>query len=167
MIKRLSILALSVSAMLGVAGVAFSAFAPTASAAAPNAVLRGTGVLDARGSGLVAVKGRMDLAVSADRGILLVKDIAGDADVEVTGDGGTGEFHGFDVYFGTGSAHITGSDVAVIVVGNDIKLHVVGKGWAYLKGRGHFMVKNRGPFPWNESDGGFAPVGPEPEATAP
>jgi hypothetical protein len=160
MIKRLSIL----TAILGTAAIAFSAFASSASASAPSAVLRGTGILDARGSGLVAVKGRIDLEVSADRGILLVKDIAGDADVDVTGDGGTGQFHGFDVYFGTGSAQITGSDVAVIVVGKDINLHVVGKGWAYLKGRGQFMVNNRGPFPWNESDGGFAPVGPEPEA---
>lgn len=150
-----------VAAALAIAGLALAAFAPAASAEDPDALLRGRGVLDARGDGLVAVKGRIDYRVSVDKGILLVKDIAGDAQVDVRGVGGSGEFHGFDVYFGTGGARITGSNVAVIVIGDDINLHVVGRGWAYLKGRGSYMVNNRGPFPWDEA-GKFAAVEPEP-----
>ena len=143
MFKKLSILA----GIVAIAGMAFAAFAPSASAEEPQRLLVGRGVLDAHGSGLVAVKGKMDYYARADGGILLVKDIAGDAEINVTGDGDTAEFHGFTAYFGiNGRAHITGSDVAVIVVGKDIDLHVVGKGWAFLKGRGTFEVNNRGPF---------------------
>ena len=41
------------------------------------------------------------------------------------------------MYFGFhGNAHIVARDVAVIVVGQDIDLHVTGKGWAFLKGHG-------------------------------
>jgi hypothetical protein len=166
MIKRLSIVAV----VLALAGMAFAAFAPAAAAEEPadarrrGTVLRGEGTLDARGSGLIALKGRIDaLELSAERGILLVKDIAGDAEVDVEGEGGTGEFHGFDVYFGAGSATITGSEVAVIVLGKDINLHVEGKGWAYLKGHGVFHVNDRGPFRWN-AGGGFAVVEPDEDA---
>lgn len=165
--KRLSI----VAAVAALVTMAFAAFAPAASAEEPTdarrhdgTVLRGEGTLDARGSGLIALKGRIDaLEVSAARGILLVKDIGGDAEVEVEGDGGMGEFHGFDVYFGTGSATISGSEVAVIVLGKDINLHAEGEGWAYLKGQGVFHVNDRGPFRWN-AGGGFAVVEPEKDA---
>jgi hypothetical protein len=164
MIKKLSM----VAAVVALATMAFAAFAPAVAAEEPKderrhngTVLRGEGTLDARGSGLIALKGRIDaLEVSAERGILLVKDIAGDADVAVEGDGGAGEFHGFDVYFGAGSATISGSEVAVIVLGKGINLHAEGEGWAYLKGHGVFHVNERGPFRWN-AGGGFAVVEPE------
>jgi hypothetical protein len=158
MFKKISVLA----AVLAVAVAGFAAFAPATPAAAEDerdgTFLRGEGVLEARGDGVIAVKGRMDYKAHADRGILLVKDIAGDAKVDVQGEGDcSGEWHGFMLCFGTGEAHITGSDVAVILVGNNIGVHVEGKGWAYLKGRGSFTVNGRGPFPWNP-DGGFAGV---------
>ena len=90
--------------------------------------------------------------------MLLVKDEAGDAVVAVAGSGGTVNWNGFTVYFGiNGRAHVTGSHVAVIVIGEDIDLHAVGIGWAYLKGHGTFEVNNRGPFRWS-TDGTFAAV---------
>jgi hypothetical protein len=90
--------------------------------------------------------------------VLLVKDEAGDAVVRVAGDGGTASWNGFTVYAGFHDrAHVTGSNVAVIVVGNDIDLHVVGAGWAFLKGDGTFEVNNRGPFRWTR-EGAFASV---------
>jgi hypothetical protein len=164
MFKKLTLLA----AIVGASALGFAAVAGTASAAQPrpprpNVVVRGAGVLDAQGTGIVAVKGLIDYTATADGGILLVKDIAGDAQVDVTGTGGTTEWRGFKVYFGiNGAAHITGSDVGVIVVGSNISLHVSGKGWAYLHGTGTFSVNGGGSIAWNP-EGGFAPVaGPEP-----
>lgn len=153
--------------VLAVAGMAFSAMAPAASAAEPTStanrpgtLLHGTGVLDAHGTGVAAVKGLMDYHATADEGILLVKDISGDARVEVDGSGGTGEWRGFKAYFGVhGNVHIVGTGVAVILVGRDIDLHVTGKGWAFLKGEGVFTANGRGPFRWTE-DGVFASVTP-------
>jgi hypothetical protein len=158
MFGRISVAAVITAAMIG-----FAAFAPAVPASAGDerdgTFLRGEGVLEARGDGLIAVKGRMDYQAHADRGVLLVKDIAGDADIDVQGEGDcSAEWNGFMLCFGTGEAHITGSDVAVILVGNNIGVHVEGKGWAYLKGRGFFKVNGRGPFPWNH-EGGFAGLG--------
>ncbi len=159
MFKRLAV----VAAVLTAAGLMLSAFAPAAAAEERergDVFLRGAGELDARGDGLVALKGRMHVEVSADAGVLLVMDIAGDAEVEVSGQGETGEWRGFKAYFGfDGEASISGSHVAVIVLGRNIELHAEGKGWAYLKGHGTFTVNERGPFRWTE-DGAFAAVEP-------
>jgi hypothetical protein len=154
------------AAVGGLALIAFSAFSPAATFAAdpppavPSVVLRGAGVLDAQGNGIAAVKGAMDLHVSASEGILLVRDLDHDAFVDVQGNGETAHWNGFTVYFGFhGQAHVIARDAAVIVVGKDIDLHVVGKGWAFLKGRGTFTANGRGPFPWTE-DGAFGSVTP-------
>jgi hypothetical protein len=165
MLRKLS---LTIGAALGLAAVAFAAIASATPALAQDAgdrdgtFLAGRGVLDARGDGLVAVKGHLvEYDASADRGILLVKDLAGDMEMDVEGEGDcTARFHGFIVCFGTGEAHITGSDVGVILVGNDLDVHAAGKGWAYLKGRGQFFVNGHGPFPWNP-EGNFAGIGPD------
>ena len=166
MLKRISMLA----GLLGIAALAFAAVAPALPASAQEETerdgtfLAGRGHLQARGDGVVAVKGRLEYTAHADRGILLVKDVAGDAQIDVNGEGSCdGAFHGFIVCFGTGTAHITGSDVAVILVGNNLGVDVVGKGWAYLQGRGVYFVNGRGPFPWNP-DGGFAGLGPDSDA---
>lgn len=122
-----------------------------------DVLIGGQGTLAGHGNGVAAIKGRVELAANANRGVLLVKDLAGDADVDVRGVGGTTEWMGFDVYYGAGAAHITGSHVAVVIVGRDIDLRAHGKGWVYLKGRGSFWVNGEGPFSWN-TDGGFANV---------
>jgi hypothetical protein len=109
---------------------------------------------------VAAVKGLMDYTATANDGILLVKDLHGDAQIDVTGTGGTGQWRGFTAYFGVnGTAHITGTDVAVIVVGQDINVHVTGRGWAFLKGTGSFTANGQGPFPWT-ADGVFGSVTP-------
>lgn len=158
MFRKLSLVAVA----LAVAGIASSAFAPAASAEepSPEATLQGRGVLEARGTGLVAVKGHIvEFDVTASAGILLVKDIAGDAEVEVSGQGGMVQWNGFDVYFGIdGDAHVTGSNVAVIIVAKEIRLHAAGAGWAFLKGRGLYTVNGHGPFPWSD-EGRFALIG--------
>lgn len=158
MFRKLSLLA----ALAGVASMAAIALAPAASAEEPTrpggTTLVGAGVLDAQGDGLVAVRGRMNLEVSADEGILLVKDVDGDAVVRVDGNGRTAQWHGFTVYFGfNGTATVRARDAGVVVIGKNIDLHVEGRGWAFLKGDGEYTVNGEGPFPWSP-DGGFAGI---------
>ncbi len=156
MFKKLSLAA----AIMGAAALAFSAFAPAASAAppSPDVVIAGRGVLDAQGNGLVAMRGNIDAAVSADRGILLVKDESTDAVVRVDDYGDVAHWGGFTVYFGfRGNATIIGKHVAVIVIGGEVNVHAAGRGWAFLKGEGHYFVNGHGPFPWDR-DGGFASI---------
>jgi len=165
MLKRIGLLAVAVAvALSALAAVATAAHAQEAETQRRDGTfLLGRGVLDAQGDGLVAVKGKIDLYARADGGVLLVKDIAGDAAVRVDGEGRSVTWHGFTAYFGfEGAAHVTGSDVALIVVGEDIELHVVGIGWAYLKGEGTFEVNNRGPFRWTP-EGTFAGVASDQE----
>lgn len=161
MFRKLALLA----ALAGAASLAAIAFAPAASAQeaerSGGTTLAGSGVLDAQGDGLVAVRGRMDLEVSADEGILLVKDVDGDAAVRVDGNGQTVQWNGFTVYFGFhGTATVKARDAGVIVIGKNIDLHVEGRGWAFLKGEGTYMVNNMGPFPWSP-EGRFAGIASE------
>jgi hypothetical protein len=162
LLKKLSL----ATAIIATVTLAFAAVAPPASAQTPatGTVLAGRGVLDAHGTGLIAVRGNLDMAVSADEGILLVKDESGDAIIHVEGHGDVAHWNGFTVYFGFhGSATIIGKGIGVIVVGRGIDMHVAGRGWAFLKGDGRYYVNGRGPFPWN-NDGGFASITP-PDAT--
>lgn len=164
MFKRFGILA----AVVGIAGLAYAAFATPATHAAdptPDVVLQGAGTLSARGTGVAAVKGLMDYRGNGAIGdILLVKDVAGDATVEVNGYNGTGQFQGFTVYFDfRGTVTAKGTDVAVIIVGHDIELRAAGRGWAFLKGRGEYRVNGGPPRPWTDA-GVFAGVA-APEAT--
>jgi hypothetical protein len=163
MLNKLGIL----TALAGIVALAASAFAPAATYAAdpppppvPSVILHGAGVLDAQGDGLAAVRGAMDLHVSASEGILLVRDLDNDAYVHVEGNGQTAHRNGFTVYFGFhGDARVIARDAGVIVIGKDIDLHVAGKGWAFLKGHGSFTANGHGPFEWNEQ-GVFGSVTP-------
>jgi hypothetical protein len=126
----------------------------------PSVILHGAGVLDAQGNGLAAVRGAMDLHVSASEAVLLVRDLDNDAYVHVEGNGQTAQWNGFTVYYGfNGDARVIARDAGVIVVGKDIALHVAGKGWAFHKGHGSFTANGHGPFPWNE-EGVFGSVTP-------
>ena len=104
-------------------------------------ILNGTGTLEASGSGTAWIHGSLDLALSCDYGTLLVRDLAGDTDIKVTGNGVKGQsgrwtmYHGFD-----GTADITGSDVSVALVGSGIDLTVTGTGRAILVGGGTYQV---------------------------
>jgi hypothetical protein len=105
-------------------------------------ILNGTGTLEASGSGTAWIHGSLDLALSCDYGTLLVRDLAGDTDIKVTGNGVKGQsgrwtmYHGFD-----GTADITGSDVSVALVGSGIDLTVTGTGRVILVGDGAYQVR--------------------------
>ena len=129
MLKRFVI----VGAVFAAAVVMLSALAPSASAEEAqrgDVFLRGAGVLDARGDGLAALKGRMNLDVSADAGVLLVMDIGGDAEVDVSGHGDTAEWRGFTAYFGfDGEAEISGS--TAVTQDREYRLYAHGEGKDY------------------------------------
>ncbi len=164
MFKKLSIAA----AALSVAAMVFSTFAPAVSADTPpdsSVALGGRGVLTASGTGVAAVRGLIDYQATATDGILLVKDVAGNATVNVTNTQGQARWRGFTVYFGFQSASITGTDVGVVVVGENVSLTVFGRGWAYLKGNGTYSVNGGPAKPWSE-DGMFAGIAPAPSPTA-
>src|SRR5438034_568515 len=149
MFRKLSAVGLIVAASF----VAITAGAGPASAA----VAAGGGTLTANGTGGVGARGLLDEQVTATNGILLVKDIGGGATIDVVGATSHAPFGEFTAYFGFTSAHITGTQVAVIVVGQDIDLTAIGRGWAYLKGTGTYTVNGGATQPWR-ADGGFAGI---------
>jgi len=108
-------------------------------------ILNGTGSLEASGSGTALTHGSLDLALSCDDGTLMVRDRAGDMEIEVTGNGVKDQsdrwtmYHGFD-----GTADITGSDVSVALVGSGIELTATGTGQAILVGDGIYQVSGSG-----------------------
>lgn len=153
-----------VVAVLAMAGSALFGLPLTASAddsATGSVRLEGVGVLVAEGSGLAVLDGRMNFHGSARSGVLFVKDKAGDARIQVEGYGRKIELPGGGlIYLGFhGRAHILGSDVTVAVFGQGIKIHVVGKGTAFLKGRGWYRVNGLPPQPWS-AEGTFLEIAP-------
>ena len=116
-------------------------------------------MLDAQGSGVVGVKGSMDLHATADNGTVLVRDFNNNAAVHVSGNGQTVQWLGFTVYFGVTEVTVVAPDAGVVIAGKNINLHVAGRGWAFLKGEGAFTANGHGPFPWTR-DGAFGSVTP-------
>lgn len=127
-----------------------SSFAPSANAAA----VAGNGTLTATGTGTVAVRGAINYQATAGaKSILLVKDVAGDASVTVTGETGHAPYGNFTAYFGFASATITGTDVAAVAIGTDLNIAASGHGWAYLKGTGTYSVDGGPSRNWDGAGG--------------
>ena len=139
----LPILALfAVLGTLGVGATAISADETTVDAEADgSASLRGAGFMDAEGDGICFVGGRGTVRLLSARGVLWVKDLAGDATIRVTGFGEHEEFEdGWIQYAGRGRAEITGSRIIVGVAGVDIDLHARGVGRAMAWGHGTLTI---------------------------
>ncbi len=99
----------------------------------------GTGTLTAQGDGLAAMRGNGSIAISGS-GVLTIRDLAGDAQIEVTGEGHKREpnertvvYAGFD-----GKAQISGSNIVVTLKGKNIKLEATGTGKFLLRGHGKY-----------------------------
>jgi hypothetical protein len=116
--------------------VAMLALVPVVSAQEP----RGEGSLTAQGDGMAILRGRGTVDLSGN-GILWIKDVAGDAVIEVTGSGHKEEFpDGWIQYAGFhGTAHVEGSRIGVILAGVDIELTAQGRGLARLWGHGSYQ----------------------------
>jgi len=120
--------------------VALLAAVPVVNAQEPIVDLSGEGSLNAQGDGMAILWGRGTVDLSGN-GTLWIKDKAGDAVIEVTGQGDKKEFSdGWLQYAGFhGTAHVEGSRIAVIVAGVDIELDAHGRGRAWLWGHGSYQ----------------------------
>lgn len=127
-------------------------FAPAASAEAPSsegAQATGAGVLTAQGDGIAVLGGRGVVDLSGD-GVLWVRDLTGNAIIDVTGYGEKEVFDdGWIQYAGFhGTAHIEGGLIIVVISGVDIDLHAQGRGRVILWGHGTCAM-NGEPYEWN------------------
>jgi hypothetical protein len=102
--------------------------------------VRGKGTLTAQGDGIAILRGKGTVDLSGN-GTLWIRDVAGDAVIEVTGSGQKEEFSdGWIQYAGFhGTAHVEGSRIVVIVAGVDIDLTAQGRGMARLWGHGSYQ----------------------------
>ncbi len=107
-----------------------------------GATVEGTGMLVARGNGLVRIEGDGHINASG-AGVLTIKDNAGDAKITVTRRGHKKVLEdGTIVYVGfNGHANVRGSAVVLTLKAKDIKLEARGTGQATLRGKGTYRVK--------------------------
>ena len=137
--------------LMVVAVVAMLVVAPAVYAEEPRGEeqLRGEGSLTAHGDGLAILAGRGTVDLSGN-GILWVKDRAGDALIEVTGQGETKEYpDGWFQYAGFhGTAHVRGSGIVVVAAGVNVELNAHGRGIAWLWGHGSYQSSADGAGEW-------------------
>jgi len=105
---------------------------------------RGVGRLTAHGDGIALLAGRGIVKVSGN-GILWIKDIAGNATIEVTGQGEKKEFSdGWIQYSGfRGTAKVKGGRFVMHIAGADIELAAVGRGRVFLWGHGTYQLNEQ------------------------
>ncbi|WP_340817775.1 hypothetical protein [Methanolobus sp. WCC4] len=113
--------------------------------------LTGEGALSAEGNGVVVLSGDVTMSFTADNATLVIKDMAGDAEVD-TGDATYG-YSNIDagnsdvdnrayVYHNlTGDVMIEGSRLIVTLRGTDISLDAEGSGNVVLTGEGTYEVE--------------------------
>jgi hypothetical protein len=154
--KKVFCLALAAVALVTSLGLGLIADYSLASAQASDADATqaiGRGELTAQGDGIAILGGRGIVDVSGN-GILWVKDLAGNAVIEVTGYGEKREFEdGWVQYSGfRGSAHIKGGRIIVVIAGVDVELHAIGRGRAILWGHGSYELNGQ-TGEWNQNFG--------------
>jgi hypothetical protein len=116
---------------------------------APQAVLAqsggGSGTLTASGDGLAGIRGSGTVTISGN-GILWIRDRAGDASIQVSGNGTKRELsNGWIRYAGfQGEAVVSGSQITVALSGYDIRLTASGTGKFVLRGNGTYTVEKGG-----------------------
>ncbi len=99
---------------------------------------QGTGTVHAEGDGAAYLRGEGWVRISGS-GTLLIRDRAGDAEIQVSGHGSHAERGQGLVYRGwNGEAYVRGSAITVAVRGTDIRLEAAGTGVVYLRGQGWY-----------------------------
>jgi len=142
------ILSLALVAIVLVAGLGFAP-AVLADDVGADVKVRGVGELTAHGDGIALLGGRGKVEVSGN-GTLWIKDVAGDAKIEVSGYGRKKVFpDGWIQYAGLhGTADIKGSNIRIVLAGVNIDLYAKGRGGAILWGHGTYQVNGR-PGQWS------------------
>ena len=139
--KVLSILlaAIFVVTTLGFAPAVFADEVEDGSASAA-----GKGTLTAQGDGIALLAGRGIVRLEG-HGILWIKDLEGNAEINVSGTGQKKEFpDGWIQYSGfRGTASIKGSRIRVVLAGVDIDLHAAGRGGVILWGHGTYEINGQ------------------------
>ncbi len=105
----------------------------------------GTGTLTASGDGLAGIRGSGSVTISGN-GILWIRDHAGDASIQVSGNGNKSELpSGWIRYTGfQGNATVTGSSITVALSGYGINLQATGTGKFVLRGNGSYTAERNG-----------------------
>jgi hypothetical protein len=103
------------------------------------------GTLTASGDGLAGIRGNGTVILSGS-GILWVRDQAGDASIEISGNGVKRELEdGWVRYAGfQGQAVVSGSAITVALSGYDIELKASGTGSYVLRGNGTYTIVKDG-----------------------
>lgn len=139
-----------------VAAVALMLIVPAlASASSPNAQRADDRAPSARvqtaGSGLITVSGRLTVnGLIPDRGVVVVKDRKGDAKAHLAGEpldldrGGRAR-----VRRASGILYVTGSNVSVTVIGEDLSFSIAGNGRALFAGSGVFRLNSEPEARWS------------------
>ncbi|MBW6470694.1 MAG: hypothetical protein K0A90_05670 [Methanosarcinaceae archaeon] len=116
-----------------------------------SASLDGAGTLTTEGNGTAVFSGNLNITINATNAKLVIKDLAGDAEINITGDYTLVNDDGDDdnnralVYHNfTGTVNITGSRLTVMVHGENLSITAEGEGSSILSGRGSYNVEKAG-----------------------
>ena len=120
------------------------------------AAVAGGGRLHAEGDGIAILGGRGVVDLKGN-GILWIRDLRGDARIDVSGYGEKKEFEdGWIQYSGfRGHARVSGSRIVVCIAGVDIDLHAGGIGRAMLWGHGTCVMSGVDGEETHDWSGGF------------
>ncbi|WP_445474608.1 hypothetical protein ACT9XH_09530 [Methanococcoides methylutens] len=109
--------------------------------------MTGEGALNAEGDGTIVLSGQFNVTINATGAMLVIKDLAGDADIDVSGasydivNQQTEDGYRASVYDNfTGDALINGTRLTVMISGEDITIFAEGTGSASLSGEGTYQV---------------------------
>ena len=138
------VLSVLLAAMFVVATLGFVPAVYADDTTAADASAAGRGTLTAQGDGIALLAGRGIVRLKGN-GILWVKDLEGNAEIEVSGIGQKKEFpDGWIQYSGfRGTASIKGSRIRVIIAGVDVDLHAAGRGGVILWGHGTYEINGQ------------------------
>ncbi|MDO9516928.1 MAG: hypothetical protein Q7J10_02655 [Methanosarcinaceae archaeon] len=116
--------------------------------------LDGAGTLTTEGNGTAVFSGNLNITINATNAKLVVKDLAGDAEINITGDytlvnddedeENDDNNRAFVYHNFTGTVNITGSRLTVMVNGENLSITAEGDGSSILSGRGSYNVEKAG-----------------------
>ncbi|MEL4305391.1 hypothetical protein [Methanococcoides sp. LMO-2] len=109
--------------------------------------MEGEGPLNAEGDGTIVLSGQLNVTINATDAMLVIKDLEGDAYINVTGEydlvneerADEGD-HALVYHDFTGDAIINGTRLTIMVRGEDMTVFAEGSGSASLSGEGKYRI---------------------------